>query len=312
MNDRLADPQWRSVFEGAPPDWHESAPTEVVAPSSDANAEAGGQGLVARDIGVRVGRRWLLQGVSLALQAGEVGVVLGPNGAGKSTLLSVLAGLTVPDVGNVRIDGRTLVQRDAAAWAARRAVLPQDTTVAFDFSVLDIVALGRYPHRLSPSLREDAIVAEALAATDVSHLAGRGMAHLSGGERLRVQLARVLAQIWEPPPDGASRWLLLDEPTAALDLRHQHEVLGLVRSRAREQSMGVLLVLHDLNLALRYADRVWVIAEGQAVAGGAPSQVLTPRLLADVWRVGAAAVRGSDGTPQLLTGCAGHCAQRTP
>jgi len=300
VNARLADPEWRSAFDAAPPGWHEATLADDTASPPAPFVLTGEQGLVAHDVGVKAGGRWLLQGVSLQLQAGEVGVVLGPNGAGKSTLLSVLSGLTAPQSGEVRIDDRPLVPGDAAAWASRRAVLPQDTTVAFDFSAQDIVALGRYPHRLNPSLREDGIVAEALSATDVSHLAGRGMAHLSGGERLRVQLARVLAQIWEPRPDGAARWLLLDEPTAALDLRHQHEVLGLVRRWAREQSVGVLLVLHDLNLALRYADRVWVLDGGQLRAAGAPADVLTPTLLRQVWQVKVTPVFDADGCPQLL------------
>ncbi|TNF61304.1 MAG: heme ABC transporter ATP-binding protein [Burkholderiales bacterium] len=257
-------------------------------------------GLVGTELGVRVGERWLLRGVNLRLQAGQVGVVLGPNGAGKSTLLSVLAGLAAPQEGSVGIDGQPVDPGSAARWAARRAVLPQDTAVAFDFSARDVVALGRYPHRLHPSRQEDRIVADALSATDVAHLANRGVGHLSGGERLRVQLARVLAQIWEAPADGASRWLLLDEPTAALDLQHQHEVLGLVHRWAREQGVGVLVVLHDLNLALRYADRVWVLQGGRLRATGAPEAVLTPALLESVWRVRATPVAGPDGCAQLL------------
>lgn len=257
-------------------------------------------GLVASDLGVKAGERWLLRSVSLRLRAGEVGVVLGPNGAGKSTLLSVLAGLLAPQEGSVCIDDQTVDVGHAARWATRRAVLPQETGVAFDFSAHDVVALGRYPHRQRPSRDEDRIVADALSATDVAHLASRGVGLLSGGERLRVQLARVLAQIWEAPADGASRWLLLDEPTAALDLRHQHEVLGLVRRWAREQSVGVLLVLHDLNLALRYADQVWVLECGALRASGAPEGVLTPALLESVWRVRATRVAGPDGCAQLL------------
>jgi iron complex transport system ATP-binding protein len=259
-------------------------------------------GLVASGLGVKAGERWLLRGVSLRLRAGEVGVVLGPNGAGKSTLLSVLAGLLAPQEGSVCIDDQQVDMAHAARWATRRAVLPQETGVAFDFSAHDVVALGRYPHRQNPSHLEERIVADALAATDVAHLASRGVGLLSGGERLRVQLARVLAQIWEAPAGGASRWLLLDEPTAALDLRHQHEVLGLVRRWAREQSVGVLLVLHDLNLALRYADQVWVLERGALRAHGTPDAVLTPSLLQQVWGVRATQVRDLDGYRQLLVG----------
>jgi iron complex transport system ATP-binding protein len=301
VNARLSDPQWRSVFEGAPPDWHERAPPkEEEAEMPESGSRASLPRLSAAGVGVRRGGRWLLRDVSLQLSAGEVGVVLGPNGAGKSTLLSVLAGLLAPQEGTVSIDGQAVDAGQAERWATRRAVLLQDTTVAFEFSAQDVVALGRYPHRMRPSGEEDRIVNEALLATDVAHLADRSMAHLSGGERLRVQLARVLAQIWEAPADQASRWLLLDEPTAALDLRHQHEVLGLLRRWAHKQSVGVLLVLHDLNLALRYADRVWIVNEGRQVAGGRPVDALSPDLVAAVWGVRVYPAVAQDGTPQLI------------
>lgn len=264
---------------------------------SAVNANAG---LKAHSVGMRVGSCWLIRDIDLCLAPGEVGAVLGPNGAGKSTLLSVLGGLADPSAGQVTIDDEAVKAVAAHAWARRRAMLPQETAVAFDFSVRDVVALGRYPHHLAPSPDEDGIVAAAMAATDVAHLAARAVGHLSGGERLRVQLARVLAQIWSPLPDGCSRWLLLDEPTAALDLRHQHEILGLVRGWARERGVGVLLVLHDLNLALRYADRVWVMHGGRLAAQGRAEAVLTPACLAEVWGVRASAMRDAQGMVQLL------------
>lgn len=303
MNARLSDPQWRSVFEGAPPDWHERPPLNDEEAGAGVHEQGSGAclpGLSATGVGVQRGGRWLLRDVSLQLSAGEVGVVLGPNGAGKSTLLSVLSGLLAPQEGTVSIDGKAVKAGQAERWATRRSVLLQDTTVAFEFSAQDVVALGRYPHRMRPSGDEDRIVTEALSATDVAHLASRSMAHLSGGERLRVQLARVLAQIWEAPADGASRWLLLDEPTAALDLRHQHEVLGLLRRWAQQQSVGVLLVLHDLNLALRYADRVWIVNEGRQVAGGRPVDALSPDRVAAVWGIRVYPAFAHDGTPQLI------------
>jgi iron complex transport system ATP-binding protein len=256
--------------------------------------------LRAEGIGVRVGGNRLLDRVTLELQAGEVGVVLGPNGAGKSTLLSVVSGLRAPDEGHVCLGNRLLSQMPAEQQARERAVLPQDTGVAFDFTVQDVVELGRFPHRLHPAADEAAIARAAMALTEVAHLAHRNVNSLSGGERARAQLARVLAQIWHPLPDGRSRWLLLDEPTAALDLRHQHSTLATVRRWAREQGVGVLAVLHDLNLALRYADRVWVLHRGQLEASGPPAQLLTPALLQQVWRVHARLVHDNDGCPQLL------------
>ncbi|MDO9568023.1 MAG: heme ABC transporter ATP-binding protein [Hydrogenophaga sp.] len=269
-------------------------------PMAQAEA-ASGRGLSARGITVRAARTVLLHGISLHLPAGEVGVLLGPNGAGKSTLLSVLAGLRMPDAGQVWLDGQPMALVDMGAQARCRALLAQDSSVAFDFLACELVGMGRYPHRLQPSADEAGIALRAMAAADVGHLAHRSVQSLSGGERARVQLARALAQVWEARPDGASRWLLLDEPTAALDLRHQHETLATVRRWAREQGVGVLAVLHDLNLALRYADRVWVLDQGRLQASGAPAQVLTPELLHRVWQVHAQPVVDADGCAQLLT-----------
>jgi iron complex transport system ATP-binding protein len=261
---------------------------------------------VARDLCVQIGGASLLHGVDFSLAPGEVGAILGPNGAGKSTLLSVLAGLRAPTRGAVWLNGQAVRPSHLAEFAAVRAVLPQDTQVAFDFRVREVVALGRYPHRLNPSHDEAGIVDAAMALTDVSALAERAVSGLSGGERARVQLARVLAQIWEP--STAPRWLLVDEPTAALDLYHQHHTLRTLRRWSREVGMGmgvgVVAVLHDLNLALRYVDQVWVLDGGRLQAQGPPGQVLTPALVQRVWRVPASAVRDAEGVAQLLVGAA--------
>ena len=170
----------------------------------DSDTSAHPLGLCAQAIGLTAQGQPLLQGVDLHLLPGQVGAILGPNGAGKSTLLGVLSGLKAPHHGRVWIDARPLTRAQLPALARRRAVLPQDTQVAFDFSAREVVELGRYPHRLQPSADESTIVEQAMALTHTSHLAQRRMAWLSGGERLRVQLARVLAQIWEAPADGSS------------------------------------------------------------------------------------------------------------
>ena len=297
MNARLLDADWRSACGelacGERPLWLDD--DDVVAP-----ALPEGQGLRARGVGVRAGNSSLLQAVDLQLAPGEVGAILGPNGAGKSTLLSVLAGLRAPDTGHVTLNGETVTPSQVHRLARHRAVLPQETAVAFDFRVQEVVELGRYPHHLQPSVNEVAIVQAAMQATGVVAMAQRGLASLSGGERARVQLARVMAQIWERSANGAPRWLLLDEPTAALDLRHQHETLSTVQRWAREQGVGVLAVLHDPNLALRYADRVWVLDGGLLQASGHPARVLRPALVQRVWQVLASTVRAADGVPQLL------------
>lgn len=242
----------------------------------------------------------LLQPVSLDLQAGQLTALLGPNGAGKSTLLSLLCGQRKPSSGQVRMNGHDLADYRPDALARVRALLAQDSSIAFDYTVREVVELGRFPHRLQPSRDEDGIIDAAMRATDVLHLKDRVANSLSGGERARAQLARVLAQIWEPLADGAPRWLLMDEPTAALDLSHQHQVLRLARDWAIGQGVGVVAVLHDLNLALRYADEAVLLERGQIFAHGAPRAVLTEDAVHTVWQVRAQAIQSEDGFAQLL------------
>lgn len=257
-------------------------------------------GLRAQGLRVCHGARTVLDGVDFVLEAGQLGVILGPNGAGKSTLLGALGGLTATAAGRVTLHGEPLSPANAARFARHRAYLPQDLVPAFDFTARDIVALGRYPHRLQPERDEPVIVREAMQRMDVAHLADRRIRRLSGGERARVQIARCMAQVWCPCGDGLPRWLLLDEPTAALDLQHQHATLRTLRDWAHGQGIGVLLVLHDLNLALRYADLCWVLEDGRVRAWGAPAEVLTSACVEAVWRVRTHRVPDPTGVPQLL------------
>jgi iron complex transport system ATP-binding protein len=261
--------------------------------------------LQCRQAGVRAGGRALLAGASADLRAGRFTALLGPNGAGKSTLMSLLSGQRRPDAGEVLLDGQPLQRHPPQALALRRAVMPQESAVAFGFTVREVAELGRYPHRSRPSRDEAGIVTRALQATAVAQLGPRVFNTLSGGEKARVHLARALAQVWEPRPDGAARWLLLDEPTAALDLAHQHQVLRLLRGWAHGQGVGVVAVLHDLNLALRYADDVLVLAAGAAPRCGAAAGVLSAALIAEVWGVHGQGTRGADGVLQYLFGQAG-------
>jgi iron complex transport system ATP-binding protein len=164
-----------------------------------------------------------------------------------------------------------------------------------------VVELGRYPHRGQPGRADMDIPLQAMQATAVEHLQHRVLNTLSGGEKARVHLARALAQVWEPSAGPASapstRWLLLDEPTAALDLQHQHRMLQLVRAWATAQGVGVVAVLHDLNLALRYSDRCVVLQGGQVVGSGATAEVLTPLCIQQVWGVVAHPVAPQGGDP---------------
>jgi len=257
--------------------------------------------LVCEGAGVRIGAKQLLAAASVQLRPGRVTAILGPNGAGKSTLLSLLSGQRQPTEGRVLLEGRPLQAHGAAALALRRAVMPQESSVAFDFTAREIVALGRFPHRRTPSADEDAIVAEAMALTDVAALAPRILNTLSGGEKARVHLARALAQIWHPPADGAERWLLLDEPTAALDLAHQHAAMRLLREWAA-RGVGVVAVLHDLNLARRYADEAIVLGATTGLRQGPVAEVLQPALIEEVWSMPCEQVERADGTVQYLFG----------
>ncbi|MEV7279532.1 heme ABC transporter ATP-binding protein [Streptomyces sp. NPDC093111] len=235
-------------------------------------------GTVAEAVGLRVarGRRAVLDGVDVAVRAGEVLALVGPNGAGKSTLLAALAGDLAPAGGEVRIAGRPAGAWTAAELALRRAVLPQDAALAFPFPVAEVVRMGRAPWAGTVREAEDgAAVAEALALTETAEFAGRPFPALSGGERARVALARVLAQ--------RAGLLLLDEPTAALDLRHQELVLRVCRERAAAGD-AVVVVLHDLGLAAAHADRVAVLHEARVVAAGPPVRVLGGELLSRVYR----------------------------
>ncbi|WP_043308761.1 heme ABC transporter ATP-binding protein [Pseudomonas sp. ML96] len=225
--------------------------------------------LRAQDLSVRRGGATVLEGVDLALQPGEVLGVLGPNGAGKSTLLGALCGELDADDGSVTLDGQALGAWAGQERARRLAVLPQSSTLSFAFPVAEVVAMGRLPHDTG-RVRDAEIIDAALRAADAEHLRGRSYLALSGGERQRVHLARVLAQLW---PGGEGQVLLLDEPTSALDPLHQHTTLQAVRDFAG-QGAAVLVILHDLNLAARYCDRILLLQDGRPHAFGSPDEVL--------------------------------------
>ena len=233
--------------------------------------------ILARDIWLRRGGRTVLEGVDLELAAGEVLVLVGPNGAGKSSLLGVLAGEFAPDAGEVLFDDRPIAAYTNAELARRRAVLTQEHSISFPFLVREIVAMGRAPWARRPEEDDDdRIIEAAMADTDVARFALRRTTELSGGERARVALARVLAQ--------RTPVVLLDEPTAALDLGHQEQVMLLAR-RLAEQGRAVGVVLHDLSLAAAHADRIALLHEGRLVAAGAPREVLTAERIGEVYQV---------------------------
>lgn len=227
----------------------------------------------AKDICVSAGKKVILDGASLSLTPGKVIAIVGPNGAGKSTLMKVLAGERRFDRGTVSLDEVPLTHWDAAALAKKRAVLPQSVVVAFPFLASEIVSLGLpqyFPRREAAALVEKAL-------REVDMIAAREQPYdtLSGGERQRIQLARVLVQLWA---NGGRGYLLLDEPTASLDLPHQLATLRIAREHA-DAGGGVLAVLHDINLALMCADELVAMRGGRVIASGAASEIVTGELI---------------------------------
>ncbi|MGA1836125.1 heme ABC transporter ATP-binding protein [Herbiconiux sp. 11R-BC] len=248
---------------------------------SIAGAEAprgsGAPALRVQGASVSIGGTSILDDVSFEASPGEVVALIGPNGAGKSTLLSVVTGDQATTAGRVEIAGRALGEWSLRELGRRRAVLLQQNGVFFPFTVREVVEMGRAPWQGTPrDADDDRVVAESIALTELGRFTERPLPSLSGGERARASLARILAQ--------ETGILLLDEPTAALDLRHQEDVLRIARDRARAGDC-VVVVLHDLSLAAAYADRIVLIAGGRVVADGAPDAVLTAPLLSAVYEL---------------------------
>ncbi len=228
--------------------------------------------LAADDLTLLRGGREVVSGLSATLEPGKITAIVGPNGAGKSSVLLALAGLLEPAAGTVRLDGEPLAGLASRARAQVIGYLPQSPDIAWDVSTEVLVALGRLAWRD----RGTAQIEEALAALDLAALRDRPVGRLSGGERARVLLARVLA--------GTPRWILADEPLAALDLAHQLVLIAHLKACARA-GQGVVVVLHDLALAMNHADHVLVLHESRLAAEGAPHQALTSEAIARVWGV---------------------------
>jgi len=236
-----------------------------------------------------------LRGVSLTCAPGDLVGLLGPNGSGKTTLLRLLAGLLRPAAGAITIDGTPVAQLTRAAVARRIAVVPQETHPAFDYSVLEMVLMGRYPHlgRFALEAPEDiAIARAALAATGTAALEERPFTTLSGGEKQRVVIAAALAQLETTrTPHGGARlqpcgsFLLLDEPTASLDLGYQLDIASVVRRLGDERGIGLLLSTHDLNLAASLCRTLVVLKAGEVIASGPTADVLTPSLIRHLYGV---------------------------
>ncbi|MFJ2236582.1 ABC transporter ATP-binding protein [Streptomyces sp. NPDC087859] len=241
------------------------------------------------DVTVEIAGARIVDDLRLAVDSGAFVGLVGPNGSGKSTLLRCVYRALRPSGGVVRLDGQDVHAMPARDTARVLAALPQESSAEFDFTVAEVVAMGRLPHRDRTAAADAEICAEAMGRTGVEHLAERGFLALSGGEKQRVLIARALAQ--------RPRVLVLDEPTNHLDIAHQLDVLSLVRA----SGVTVLAALHDLNLAAAHCDVLYVIADGRVVASGSPHDVLQPDLLAEVFGVRAHPVRHPEtGAVQLL------------
>ena len=248
--------------------------------------------LIIDALGVKLGKRTVLSDVSAHLRPGRVTAILGPNGAGKSTLVKAAAALVDRSIGYVRLDAQDVATMDPRARARAIGYLPQDATVHWNIVARDVVALGRLPHlgaHAAPSSADRAAVERAMHDTETIHLADRPVGELSGGERARVLLARVLA--------GEPRWLLADEPLASLDPSHQIDLLSRLRAYTAGGA-GVAIVLHDLVQAQRAADDALLLADGRVVAFGPVAQVMTAESLARVFGVHVAPLE--DGDRRLL------------
>lgn len=228
----------------------------------------------------RVGEQTLLHPLALQFPAGQVCGLIGHNGSGKSTLLKLLARQQAPTSGRILLDGRDVASLSTREFAREMAYLPQQPPATEQLSVAELVRFGRQPwHGLFGRFTETdrQAVSRAMALTQVSHQAGRQVASLSGGERQRVWLAAMLAQ--------QSRYLLLDEPTSALDVAHQVEVLSLIRSLSRELSLGVIIVLHDINMAARFCDQLVALRHGRLLLSGSPVEIMTTERLDAIYQL---------------------------
>jgi len=230
-----------------------------------------------------------LEPFDLSLSGGELCGVLGPNGAGKSTLIALLSGLLAPGAGELTLKGHALSHYPLKERARHLAVMLQRQPLDFAFSVRDVIAMGGYPLDLPLPLLEQRIE-ELAAGLDLQHLLARNYLSLSGGEAQRVQLARVLVQRGREPSV-----ILLDEPLSALDLRHQHQALVLVRSLAQREGHALLVVLHDLNLAAGYTDSLLLVGEGRLIEQGATERVMCPERLSELYSLPIERHRTRDG-----------------
>ena len=270
--------------------------------------------LTTTNITYRVGQKELIADISASFAAGKLHLLIGPNGAGKSTLIKVLARLLRPQAGTVQYDQVDVRNAAEADLAKHRAVLSQAIEVAFPLTVREVVMMGRYPHFGGrPGPHDQKIVDEVMAHFDVTEFSDRNYQTLSGGEMQRVNFARVLAQLWRddglPHPDDSNspsgtgsttRYLFLDEPLTFLDIKHQVDFMKKVRAFSAAADVVTVGVVHDLNLAARFADQILLLDHGRVVAAGAPKDVLTAERIRSVFGVEPMFITAPDSTIHIV------------
>jgi len=257
--------------------------------------------LTGSNITFRVGSKVLISDISASFAPGGLHLLVGPNGAGKSTLVKVLARLLRPQTGTVEYEGADVSGASEAELAKRRAVLSQAIEIAFPLTVREVVMMGRYPHFSGrPGPTDERIIDEVMQHFDVTEFAHRYYQTLSGGERQRVNFARVLAQLWDDGSVASCRYLFLDEPLTFLDIRHQIDFMKRIRSFTAASDVVTVGVVHDLNLAARFADQILMLNGGRIVAHGTPAEVLTTERITHVFGVEPTMVQTTDSGLHLI------------
>lgn len=258
--------------------------------------------LKATSIHYRAGKKTILDGLTASFKPNTCNIILGPNGSGKSTFLKICSGELIPGEGHVSYDDKDISREKKDDLAMYRAVLSQQPDLHFPLQVEEVVMMGRYPHMaLDPKPRDMRICEQVMTALDLGPLRNRNYLTLSGGEKQRVQYARVLSQVWEHPVAG-NRFLFLDEPLNSLDIRYQQEFLRLAESFLDERTVFVA-VLHDINLAAQFGEQLYFMKDGKIAAAGAPNEILTPEVIKEIFDVEASVLHHPhNGKPVIIYG----------
>jgi iron complex transport system ATP-binding protein len=239
----------------------------------------------ANNITYRIGSKTILEDISVSFEPGKINLILGPNGAGKSTLVKVICNQLKPQKGTVLYEGNDIKNTSVAELAKVRAVLSQNTELAFPLKVKEVVTMGRYPHfSVNPTAKDEEAVQEAMQFFDVQEMADRDYLTLSGGEKQRVHFARVVSQIWYPS-ENTCRYLVLDEPLTFLDVHYQFQFMHKLRELLKQQDLAIVGVVHDLNLAAKFADHLVLLNHGKLLAAGTKEEVLNTENMKTAYRL---------------------------